>query len=92
MQMPEMSDNERELSAQLFSDKPEGMMETIGALAMGALDGLYSEGMQHFAEHGAHEVAAALFGNGTGFVMYPGGGNEDQPSNEQELERGGRSM
>jgi hypothetical protein len=63
--------------------------------------------LKHMASMGAHEMAAALF-NGSAFVMYPRGTREDhgvhgpegqeqaapQPDQhqEQQLERGGRSM
>ena len=43
--------------------------------------------------HGAHEMAAALFG-GSGFVMYPRGSHEDPqhglPEKQQEI--GGREL
>jgi hypothetical protein len=111
-----MTPQERELSQQLFGgqEKSMGAMEAaglgiaigVGAFLKGATDAIYSKDAQHIVGQGAQEMASALFGNGTAFVMYPRtSGKEDQPSHEQtqdgqsmqqdhgqHLERGGRSM
>jgi hypothetical protein len=56
-----------------------GIKEGVGAFVKGAMDAVYSDSVQHFVEHGSHELASALFGQGqaTGFVMYPRGDKDD---------------
>jgi hypothetical protein len=54
----------------------EGLKEAALAFGRGlgqVTDAAYSHGSQQFVEHGAHELASALFnGNGgNSFVMYP---------------------
>lgn len=105
--------SQENLAEQLFGSKGsqsmgageavmEGLKAGVGSFMEGmkaAGDALYSEGVQHFVAHGAHELASALFnGNqgGSAFVMYPRGGHDDQDihgqDHGQEQERGGRSM
>jgi len=83
----------------MASELAEKLFGAVEAVA----DAAYSKGMQEFVEHGAHELAAALFGNGVPFVMYPRGGKEDAAPEvtpgldnqvsveppQPELERGG---
>jgi hypothetical protein len=49
----------------------------------GAANVIYSKDAQHFAGHGAHEIAAALFGNGHAFVMYPSAGKNENLGQDQ---------
>ena len=93
-----------------MSDKSRGFTEAavegVKAVAPGLtlaniLKDVGSE-MKQMAAHGAHELAAALFNNGSGFVMYPRGTREDpehglaaeaqKPQQEAQQERGGRSL
>lgn len=66
------------------------LFEGVGMAVEGAANVIYSGEMQHLAEHGAHELAAALFGNGHPFVMYPGDGpkNEGQEQSQAMSQEG----
>ncbi len=118
-----MPANQLELSQQLFGGQEQPAITALGAVMEGlkefrdnmypglTWDKISSDLGQEFKQqvaHGAHELAAALFGNGnSAFVMYPRSiGKDDQPTVEQtqddqsmqqdtlsqHLERGGRSM
>jgi hypothetical protein len=98
-----MTQKERDMAQQLF-----GGMGAIKDAVLSIAPGLKNVGhdlkeeLTYQAGAGAHELAAALF-NGSAFVMYPRGGKEDRgvhgpehdlghDSQQQEMERGGRSM
>lgn len=91
-----MTENERELSQQLFGGQQQSMgaMEAVKEAFKEFRDAMYpgltwdkissdiGKEFSHQAAAGAHELAAALF-NGNGFVMYQRDGKDDQPVQEQ---------
>ncbi|HTU18824.1 MAG TPA: hypothetical protein VMG10_12260 [Gemmataceae bacterium] len=117
-----MTPRENELSEQLFDGKEQSLtaMGAVKEALKEFRDAMYpgltlekmtsdiGQELKQQVAHGAHELAAALFGHGnSAFVMYPRSiGKDDQPSHDQtqdgqamqqessgqHLERGGRSM
>jgi hypothetical protein len=80
-----------EAAVEGFKAGMQGYMEGVKQ----GVDAAYSDGMKHFAAHGAHELAAALFGNGqaSGFVMYQRSGlKEDFPQMQPEHGLNGQAM
>lgn len=94
-----MTDNERELSEQLFGGQQqsmgaleaikEGFKEFRDAMAPGLTWDKFTsdltQELTHQAAAGAHELAAALF-NGNAFVMYQRDGKEDEPIQDRTQE------
>jgi hypothetical protein len=94
-----------DLAEKLFGAGKEAMQTAVEGFTAGmqgymegvkqGVDAAYSDGMKHFAAHGAHELAAALFnGNqgGSAFVMYPRGVKADAQHMEPEHGLNGQAM
>jgi hypothetical protein len=75
---------QQEMAQELFGGPPQSMgaLEAVKEAFLAIAPGLKNAGQEikeeltHKASMGAHELAAALF-NGSGFVMYPRGGQDD---------------
>src|SRR5579871_3224261 len=101
-----------ELAQELFGGEQQskGALEAMKATILAIAPGLKNFGqdlkeeLAYQAQAGAHELAAALF-NGSAFVMYPRGGNDDHGvhgpeqapdhglgDQAQDMGRGGRGM
>jgi hypothetical protein len=99
-----LSKQTREFLEQLKSGEQSKLVETIreAAASLKDIGGKIWDGVTPSFEHGAHEMASALF-RGDAFVMYPrtnqaeGQQQESQheqqrPEQQQEQSRGGREM
>ncbi len=93
-----MSKDSREFFEQLKAGQQPSLVESIreAASALKEIGGKIWDGLTPTFDHGAHEMASALF-RGDAFVMYPrtnqAESQQQEPQQEQqEQSRGGRQL
>lgn len=81
-------ETEHKLAEQLFGGgEQKGVVETLKEAALAVAPGLknlipdVADELKHQVAHGVHEIAAALFRDNSGFIMYPRReGRDDEPT------------
>ncbi len=94
-----MSKESREFFEQLKAGQEPSLVESIreAASSLKEVGGKIWDSLTPTFEHGAHELASAMF-RGDGYVMYPrtdqgnGQQQESQEAQQQEQSRGGREL
>jgi hypothetical protein len=94
-----MSKESREFFEQLKAGQQPSLVESIreAASSLKEVGGKIWDSLTPAFEHGAHELASAMF-RGDGYVMYPRNGQangqqqESQEVQQQEKSRGGREL
>jgi hypothetical protein len=94
-----MSKDSREFFEQLKAGQQPSLVESIreAASSLKEIGGKIWDGLTPTFDHGAHEMASALF-RGDAFVMYPRTNQaesqqqEPQQEQQQEQSRGGREL
>ncbi len=94
-----MSKESREFFEQLKSGQQPSLVESIreAASSLKEIGGKIWDSLTPTFEHGAHELASAMF-RGDGYVMYPrnsqaNGQQQESPQEpQQEQSRGGREL
>lgn len=94
-----MSKESREFFEQLKAGQQPSLVESIreAASPLKQIGGKIWDSLTPTFEHGAHELASAIF-RGDGYVMYPrndqgnGQQQEGQEVQQQEQSRGGREL
>ncbi len=91
-----MSKESREFFEQLKAGQPPSLVESIreAASSLKQIGGKIWDSLTPTFEHGAHEMASALF-RGDAFVMYPRTNqaeSQQQEGQQQEQSRGGREL